>query len=484
MGARYSGDGRYVLINITPWSAHKSIGEYAHFLIRQHISPFSRNNTKEVHLLFDDPDCVKISPKYFERLQRDKTAQLPVDHHCTDFSSDMIIPPKWRNNVLSCRKCKRKLVCFLTTYFLANLQRRLRQGQRFVTAGGFDGDQQHKAFFVTSSSGPQSDESLYMNAEESDLRIWLHVMNSTGTKKLVLSPDTDIYHIGLPIVNGTDLECLIRLSLFNSIEHQFLDIQALISAFHNDPELAALDPVAIPSVMQMVYICTGCDFISFFTGFGKATFMATLFEYSSFICSNTVYTPGMLSDCDPNSQGFISFTRLIGCAYFKKHKVVFNPSLPTPMTLFSSLAKTGQSSKTQHKAWLDQIREKIWLKVKYEEEMIPSFDALFKHWKRSCWVYNVWSQATSNDISYPPLQSYGWKQPTPETLEIDWESDANVSQVRHRVSLVQRGCGCRTGCKLELLGVNAGRTTVYVVLDASAKAAQIYHLSHITEWQT
>ena len=86
------------LINITPWSAHKSIGEYAHFLIRQHISPFFRNNTKEVHLLFDDPDCVKISPKYFERLQRDKTAQLPV-HHCTEFSSDMIIPPKWRNNV-------------------------------------------------------------------------------------------------------------------------------------------------------------------------------------------------------------------------------------------------------------------------------------------------------------------------------------------------------------------------------------------------
>ena len=130
-------------------------------------------------------------------------------------------------------------------------------------------------------------------------KIWLHVVNSTGSKKLVLSPDTDIYQIGLPIVNGTDLECLIRLSFFNSIEHQFLDIQALISAFHNDPELAALDPVAIPSVMQMVYICTGCDFISFFNGFGKATFMATLFEYSSFICSNTVYTPGMLSDCDP-----------------------------------------------------------------------------------------------------------------------------------------------------------------------------------------
>ena len=111
--------------------------------------------------------------------------------------------------------------------------------------------------------------------------------------------------------------------------------------------------------------------------------------------------------------------------------------------------------------------------------MIPSFDALFRHWKRSCWVYNVWSQATSNNISYPPLQSYGWKQPTPETLEIDWESDANVSQVRHRVSE-----SVAAGLVVKLLAVNAGRATIYVVLDASAKAAQIYHLSRVTESQT
>ena len=262
--------------NITPWSAHKSMGDYADFLIRQHISPHLRNNATEVHLLFDDPNCLQITPKYFERLQRDSSAQLPSDHNCTDFSSDMIIPPKWRKDVLACRVCKRKLVCFLTTYFLSAVQRRLRPGQKFITARGFDGDQQHKAFFVTSSSGPLSDDSLYSNTEESDSRIWLHVLNSAGTKKLVLSPDTDIYHIGLSIVSGTNLECIIRLSLFNSIEHHFLDLQALISAFQNGPDLAAVDPETIPSVMQMVFISTGCDFISFFNGLGKATFMATL----------------------------------------------------------------------------------------------------------------------------------------------------------------------------------------------------------------
>ena len=106
------------LINITPWSAHQSIGDYADFLIRQHIYPHFRNQSQEVHLLFDDPDCVQLSPKYFEKLHRDITTQLPEDHQCTQFTLDMIIPPKWRNDVLSCRVCKRNLVCFLSTYFL------------------------------------------------------------------------------------------------------------------------------------------------------------------------------------------------------------------------------------------------------------------------------------------------------------------------------------------------------------------------------
>ena len=154
-------------------------------------------------------------------------------------------------------------------------------------------NQKNKALFVTSSTTqPQSDDSLYCNAEESDTRIWLHVMNSAGNKKLVLSPDTDVYHVGLPIVAGTELECTVRLNVFNSTEQRFLDLQALITAFQNDPSLAAIEQVTLPSVMQMLYISTGCDFISFFTGIGKATFMATLFEYAEFICSNTQHTPG------------------------------------------------------------------------------------------------------------------------------------------------------------------------------------------------
>ena len=101
------------LINISP---HANMGDYANFLLKQHILPHFRNGTIEVHLLFDDPKCQAESPKYFERMHRDKVNPIPDDHTCINFTSDMIIPPRWRKDVLSCRKCKRNLVCFLSTF--------------------------------------------------------------------------------------------------------------------------------------------------------------------------------------------------------------------------------------------------------------------------------------------------------------------------------------------------------------------------------
>ena len=69
--------------------------------------------------------------------------------------------------------------------------------------------------------------------------------------------------------------CLIS---FSSLELRILDMQALICAFKNDPDFATIPPSLLPSAVQVVYICTGCDFVSFFNGHGKATFLATLFE--------------------------------------------------------------------------------------------------------------------------------------------------------------------------------------------------------------
>ncbi len=134
----------------------------------------------------------------------------------------------------------------------------------------------------------------------------------------------------------------------------------------------------------------------------------------------------------------------MGCAYFKKHKSVFLPSFPTPTTLYNSV--THPDLKEKHSEWLQLIRDRIWSRIQYEEEMVPSVDALFRHWRRSCWVSSVWNQAALNRILCPPLEQFGWKKPDASTLAIDWESETNVSVVREQVAFIQKGCGCRTGC--------------------------------------
>ena len=183
--------------------------------------------------------------------------------------------------------------------------------------------------------------------------------------------------------------------------------------------------------MSFCYICTSCDFISFFNGF-------TLFEYSQFICGNTEHAPGILTNSD--IPGFMAFLRLVG------HKAAFLPSFPNPTTLFNSLVIDDQPHTSHHSIWLDTIREKIWTRIQHEDQMIHSYDSLLRHWKRSCWVRSVWSQSTSNHITCPPLNDHGWKQPDQNTLSIDWDSESNVSQIRSRVDLICKGCGCKTGC--------------------------------------
>ena len=129
----------------------------------------------------------------------------------------------------------------------------------------------------------------------------------------------------------------------------------------------------------------------------------------------------------------------------QKHKSAFLPTYPTPMSLFHAMKETGTNSSKQHTTWLHFLRERIWSKIKYEEEMIPSEGALERHWKRACWVINVWLQCTKNRITYPPLHTNGWKM-TNNELSIDWESDENMTQIRQAVALIKKGCGCKTGC--------------------------------------
>ena len=61
----------------------------------------------------------------------------------------------------------------------------------------------------------------------------------------------------------------------------------------------------------------------------------------------------------------------------------------------------------QHKRFIEVIRESVWSRNEFEDELPLSFDALWRHWQQTRWVSNMWNQAASNHMRVLDLTHYG-----------------------------------------------------------------------------
>ena len=306
------------------------------------------------------------------------------------FNSATPLKGKWRENVLNCRKCKRYLVIFLGQYLLDHIGPHLTANQKLYVAGSFEGDSSDIAWFVQGHQSPQPDPPYNCNAEETDTRIWLHSKQTNATRIFIMSPDTDVFCIGLSLESIKPKEIIIQISPLNSRELRLLHLNRLVHALQCDPDLVALPSQIVPQVLQTLYVTTGCDYISFFSGIGKATFLRYFFNYASFISANET-AKGTLADVsltgDTYRAGFLSFLRLIGTVYFKKHNTGFD--IPSPVTHYNKFLECHSTTLTIHANWLEDIRQNIWDRISFENDMMPSLDVLWRHWLRSCWVIDV-----------------------------------------------------------------------------------------------
>ena len=177
-----------------------------------------------------------------------------------------------------------------------------RSNQKCCIAGAFDGHATDTAWFVQGRESPQPDPSFVCNAEETDTRIWLHVKQTTANRVLIVSPDTDVYHIGLPLHPFHGKDVIVQISLVNSRELCLLHMNHLVSALRNDPDLAAIRSTILPQVLQTLFVTSGCDYISFFSGIGKVTFVRYIFQYAAFISSNQEHAEGSLADVSLHNE--------------------------------------------------------------------------------------------------------------------------------------------------------------------------------------
>ena len=110
------------------------------------------------------------------------------------------------------------------------------------------------------------------------------------------------------------------------------------------------------------------------------------YHYSSFISFPDQHTPGSISDVSPDSNGFLSFVRLIGVAYFTKHRPVFQ--VDTPIGYFKSYFTPSFTPEKHHNQWYDGIGMHIWERITFEDKLPPSLDAIKLHWLCSIYLGN------------------------------------------------------------------------------------------------
>jgi hypothetical protein len=229
-------------------------------------------------------------------------------------------------------------------------------------------------------------------------------------------------------------------------ELKLLHLHSLSDALQRDPDLAHIPESAIPQTIQTLFVATGCDYVSFFSGLGKSNFLKVFMEHAKFILRDhpeafsTSFTSSTLQQQAEATQ--LAFIRLVGCAYFKKHSNAFFGK--TPQSLFN--ASASYSPTEQHIQWLNQLRQGIWDRITQESEQIPSFTALQLHWQRSCWIINMWQQALSNEMTLANMHGNGWAKEGDGGLQIVWETEDRKREVNDRVFLLLKGCGCKSGC--------------------------------------
>lgn len=321
------------LINATPIRMHSQMAEYVRYLFERFLMRYLQVGVCELHVIFDSPGAVTQHPKNIERERRDKPSGSDHDH--VEFYDDMKIPIKWKD-VIGCRSCKYKFVDYLGLKFLELGPLFLRGDQKLFIAGSSERNDQNLCWSVTKEGTEEIVVPLITNAEEADTRVWLHAMHAYGTRLLIFSPDTNVYHIGL-LNMPAQHEVLVQINALGS-DLKLIALNILSDSLQNEDEFKKLDRPVINKIIVTLYAVSGCDFTSFFVGITKTAFAKTLLDYAKFITGDTKVAPGTLACHTPDGNGFLACIRLVVSAYIVKHKQAF--PCKTPPGLYFSFEGT------------------------------------------------------------------------------------------------------------------------------------------------
>ncbi|CAC5386181.1 unnamed protein product [Mytilus coruscus] len=251
---------------------------FTRWIVKSHI----QFKAQEIHVVFDHPNRNGESSKDIERSRRTHEFNQENIKYNT-VSSDLLLPNNWRN-FLNVRDHKRKFVNYLSSQLINFALQRFQDHEcTVVTAGGYEDLYVDKALGAGDEDISEFSD-FNSNHEEGDTRVWLHAIHSKSQRIIMYSPDTDTFFVGLPFIDCLGDKTIYLQLKDSTFDQQFVDMNRFSLQMSNDMCLKELENSE--NCIQMVYIASGCDFVSFFHGYGKKTFFDIFRQNANFISSD------------------------------------------------------------------------------------------------------------------------------------------------------------------------------------------------------
>ncbi len=91
--------------------------------------------------------------------------------------------------------------------------------------------------------------------------------------------------IGLPLVTPDEI-VIVQLSRPCDKELKLINVNNLLDLLRRDPDLVHVPEQYIPRIIQVLFANTGCDYISFFSGIGKAFFLKVFLNIQNLLLTD------------------------------------------------------------------------------------------------------------------------------------------------------------------------------------------------------
>ena len=267
------------------------------------LQKFRDQHFIEIHVCFDRQKIDDFHPKSIERKRRDSSNKVGKLYSRIESFSHAPQGKNW-DTFLKNRGNKKLLVEFLGSYFIAKAEVTLHPREVLIVSGGYT-ESESNAHVVITETQPDGSKvkvssetpHFFSNHDDGDTLIWLHATQCKLSTPIVLkSADTDIPHIGMPLLEKYPKKHFIIQVSESASQSEYLDLKNLMAAMSRMTDLQDIPHEILYLEMQVLYVVSGCDYVSYFDHYSKNTFLNVFLDSIIFISFKEDYCGSLKSD--------------------------------------------------------------------------------------------------------------------------------------------------------------------------------------------